>query len=132
MATYIALMRKDPTSDYSVNFPDFPGCVTAGTTLQEAVEFAREALQLCIETMAQKDRPIPDPTSIEEVMSDPENSDAVAFLVTAPGIKAKRINITVPESDLPRIDGYASECRMSRSAFLVWAAKRVIENHLRP
>ena len=43
MATYIALLRKDPDSDYGVDFPDFPGCVTAGTDLDEASASAREA-----------------------------------------------------------------------------------------
>jgi hypothetical protein len=33
MTSYIALLRKDVDSDYGVEFPDFPGCVTAGTTL---------------------------------------------------------------------------------------------------
>ena len=30
MVAYIALLRKDRASDYGVEFPDFPGCVTAG------------------------------------------------------------------------------------------------------
>ncbi len=34
--SYIALLRKDEGSDYGVEFPDFPGCVTAGKTLEEA------------------------------------------------------------------------------------------------
>jgi predicted RNase H-like HicB family nuclease len=35
LTTYIALLRKDPDSDFSVDFPDFPGCITAGSTLEE-------------------------------------------------------------------------------------------------
>lgn len=33
MTAYIALLRKKPTNDFGVDFPDFPGCVTAGKTL---------------------------------------------------------------------------------------------------
>ena len=33
---YIALIHKDARSDYGVSFPDFPGCITAGKTLDEA------------------------------------------------------------------------------------------------
>jgi predicted RNase H-like HicB family nuclease len=33
MTAYIALIRKEPDSDFGVDFPDFPGCVTAGRTL---------------------------------------------------------------------------------------------------
>ena len=40
MASYVALIRKDPASDYGVDFPDFPGCVTAGRTLEEARRMA--------------------------------------------------------------------------------------------
>ncbi len=36
MAAYIALIRKENGSDFGVNFPDFPGCMTAGRTLEEA------------------------------------------------------------------------------------------------
>lgn len=51
MAAYIALLRKDDASDYGVDFPDFPGCVTAGLTMDEARHMAAEALQLHVEGM---------------------------------------------------------------------------------
>jgi predicted RNase H-like HicB family nuclease len=44
MTTYIALLRKDEDSDYGVDFPDFPGCPTAGRTLEETRRMAQEAL----------------------------------------------------------------------------------------
>src|SRR5258707_15842151 len=43
---YIAYLHKDKNSDYGVSFPDFPGCVTAGKTLEEARKLAVEALTL--------------------------------------------------------------------------------------
>ena len=46
MTAYIALLRKQPDSDFGVDFPDFPGCVTAGETLEEARVMAAEALAL--------------------------------------------------------------------------------------
>ena len=33
---FVALIRKEDGSDYGVEFPDFPGCVTAGSDLDEA------------------------------------------------------------------------------------------------
>jgi HicB_like antitoxin of bacterial toxin-antitoxin system len=36
MPNYIAVVHKEPASDYGVSFPDFPGCVTAGKTIDEA------------------------------------------------------------------------------------------------
>ena len=42
--TYIGLVHKDAGSDYGVSFPDLPGCVTAGATLDEARVMAADAL----------------------------------------------------------------------------------------
>ncbi len=36
MASYIAAVHKDPDSVFGVSFPDFPGCITAGDTIDEA------------------------------------------------------------------------------------------------
>ncbi len=59
MAYYVALIHKEPKSDYGVSFPDFPGCVTAGSTVQDAMEMAREALAGHIEVMIEDGLPIP-------------------------------------------------------------------------
>ena len=53
MAAYIALLRKDAGSDYGVDFPDLPGCVTVGRTLEEARRAAADALALHLESMAE-------------------------------------------------------------------------------
>lgn len=44
MVAYIAYLRKDEDSDFGVEFPDLPGCVSAGRTLDEARAMAAEAL----------------------------------------------------------------------------------------
>jgi predicted RNase H-like HicB family nuclease len=36
MPAYVALIHKDADSDYGVSFPDPPGVITAGSTLDEA------------------------------------------------------------------------------------------------
>ena len=59
MANYLALLRKDADSDFSVDFPDFPGCVTAGATLEEARVMAAEALALHIQGMIEDREPVP-------------------------------------------------------------------------
>jgi len=48
---YVAIIHKDPDSDFGVSFPDFPGCITAGRTLDEAKALALEALTGHIEVM---------------------------------------------------------------------------------
>lgn len=85
MAEYVALLSKDPESDYGVDFPDFPGCVTAGKTPEEARELALEALCVHIEGMIEDREPLPSPSAIEKVRSDPANRDAIdVFLVRVP------------------------------------------------
>lgn len=85
MADYVALLSKDPDSDYGVDFPDFPGCVTAGETPEEARELALEALCLHIEGMIDSGEPIPSPSPIEAIKSDQANSDAIElFLISVP------------------------------------------------
>lgn len=121
MTTYIALLRKDPDSDYGVDFPDFPGCITAGSTLEEARVMAAEALAGHIAGMMEDRLPIPEPSALEAIMADPHNSDAVGFLVDMP-IKPVRdacIDVMLPEDLLRAIDAAASD----RSQFLADAAR---------
>jgi predicted RNase H-like HicB family nuclease len=125
---YIALIHKDGDSDFGVSFPDLPGCVTAGATLDEARDLAAEALAFHLEGLEQDGEAIPEPSSLESVMADPENRDGVAILVAAPNapVKTIRINITLPEDVLNAIDTYAEANGYSRSGFLVKAAKMAI------
>lgn len=127
MVQYIALIHKEAASDYGVSFPDLPGCVTAGSTLDEARAMAEEALALHLEGMAQDGEPIPEPSSLEAVMTDPVNRDGVAILVMAE-TKAKivRVNITLPDDTLREIDQYAEAHGFTRSGFLAQAAKRAM------
>ena len=81
MRQYIGLIHKDAESDYGVSFPDFPGVVTAGTTLDEARAFAAEALGLHLEGLAADGDPIPEPSSLEAVMAQPENRDGTPILI---------------------------------------------------
>lgn len=128
MANYLALLRKEPNSDFGVDFPDFPGCVTAGTTLDEARSLAEEALAFHIEGMLEDGEPLPQPSTLEAVMSMPDNQDSVAFLVAVadPPSRHVRVNITLPEHTLKRIDAWAKRRGVSRSAFLAEAAMKEI------
>jgi len=77
MRYYIALLHKDPKSDYGVSFPDLPGCITAGRTLDEARAMAVDALALHLQGMIEDGSAIPEPSSLETVMADPDNRDGV-------------------------------------------------------
>jgi predicted RNase H-like HicB family nuclease len=123
---FIALIHKDPDSDFGVSFPDLPGLATAGLDLDDARRMAEEALALHLRGMEEDGEAIPEPSSLEAVMTDRENRDAVAILVTAPRAKVVRANVTFPQDALERIDRFATEHGMTRSGFLLHAAEREI------
>ncbi len=78
---YIAYLHKTRKSDYGVSFPDFPGCITAGRTLEEARRMATEALALHIEGLLDDGEALPEPSVLDSLVRDPALEDAVAFLV---------------------------------------------------
>jgi predicted RNase H-like HicB family nuclease len=80
---YIAYVHKDRRSDYGVSFPDFPGCVTAGETLEEARRMADEALSLHIAGIMQDGDPLPPPSTFDHLADDSERKSAVAFLLVS-------------------------------------------------
>ncbi|HKU08301.1 MAG TPA: type II toxin-antitoxin system HicB family antitoxin [Bradyrhizobium sp.] len=128
MRQYIALIHKEADSDYGVSFPDLPGAISAGRTLDEAREMAAEALALHLEGLAADGEAAPEPSSLEEIMSDAQNREAVAVLIAVPAaeVKSVRINVTMPADVLDQIDRYAEQQGFTRSGFLAQAAKKAM------
>src|ERR1700730_17419510 len=97
MPSYIGLIHKDVGSDYGVSFPDFPGAVTAGKTLDDARAMAEEVLALHVDGLVEDGEAIPEPSSLERIMADPENRNGLATLIVIkPDASNVRINITLP------------------------------------
>jgi predicted RNase H-like HicB family nuclease len=120
---YIAYLHKERKSDFGVSFPDFPGCVTAGKTLEEARRMAVDALSLHIEGMLEDGEEIPEPSTLDGLAGDPMLKDAVAFLVSIDvKEKAERFNITARRSQIKEIDRRAKRNGMTRSAYMVSSA----------
>jgi predicted RNase H-like HicB family nuclease len=122
---YIAYLHKDSDSDFGVSFPDFPGCVTAGRTLEEARRMAAEALKFHIAGMVEDGEALPEPSTVDDIANDPAAKNAVAFLVPARTERTVRINITARESQLLMIDHLAQKAGLTRSAYVVRSAIRV-------
>lgn len=127
---YIGLIHKDAGSDYGVSFPDFPGCVTAASTLEDARLMAQEALTLHVEGILEDGEELPAPSSLDAILADAQNADAVAILAIAPSRapKSVRVNVSFPEDVLARVDHYAEEHGLTRSGFLAQAAKKAMES----
>lgn len=130
MRYYVAFLDpEDDGSAYNVTFPDLPGCISCGDTVDEAVSMATEALALHLEGMQADGDAIPDPTPLERVARAPELAQAVAVLIPAPGMakpKPVRLSITMREDILRRVDAAAEAEGMTRSGFLAAAAQDFI------
>ncbi|TIN54798.1 MAG: type II toxin-antitoxin system HicB family antitoxin, partial [Mesorhizobium sp.] len=128
MKQYIGLIHKDADSDFGVSFPDFPGVITAGKDLDDARSMAEEALALHIEGLVEDGGAVPEPSSLEAVMADADNRDGVAILVSAQTQTRKtvRINVTLSDDILQRIDAFAEAHGYTRSGFLAKAAEKVM------
>jgi predicted RNase H-like HicB family nuclease len=128
MGNYIGLIHKDADSHFGVSFPDFSGVITAGTTLDDARAMAEEALAFHIEGMVEDGEAIPEPSTLEEVMSDPDNRTGVAILISVKNVqpKAVRVNVTLPGDVLEQIDNYAEAHGYTRSGLLTQAVRKLM------
>lgn len=123
---HIALLHPEKEGGYSVTFPDFPGCFTQGDTMDEAASMAEDALEGHVECLLEDGDPLPSPSRLEQI----EHAGAVPILIRVPGAPRRhvRVSITVPEDDLRDIDAFVKDHGLSRSGFLVHAAKhRMLE-----
>jgi predicted RNase H-like HicB family nuclease len=67
MPQYIALLHKNGRRGYGVSFPDFPGCVTAGKTIEESLREASDALAFHVQGMREDRIKIPKPRTVEAI-----------------------------------------------------------------
>jgi predicted RNase H-like HicB family nuclease len=132
MKTYIALFEyENNKKGYSVVFPDFPGLISAGDDYEDTVRMAYEGLAAHIKFLEEEKENIPSPRTIEQIEQTWEDwkewEKNYKFMVVPISLlpvttKAKRINITINEGLLARIDMVAK----NRSEFI----SRIVENTL--
>jgi hypothetical protein len=94
---------------------------------------AEEALTFHVEGMIEDGATLPEPTSLETIMAKRSNRGAVAVMVDVPeaALRAVRINITIPANDLKRIDAFARQRGLTRSGFLLRAAREAVQSRSR-
>ena len=61
-----AILIDQTATGFGAHVPDLPGCVAAGTTLEETGELIREAIAFHLEGMRLNGEILPQPTSICE------------------------------------------------------------------
>lgn len=60
------IVEDQEEGGYVVSFPDLPGCITCGETLEKAVKNAEDAKRSWIEAALEDGMLIPEPDSLEE------------------------------------------------------------------
>jgi len=124
----VALVHEEG-GRFGVSFPDFPGVVTAGATLDDALRRAAETLAFHVAGMIEDDDPLPRIRTLTELRRDRAfQGNAKGAMLTVvpvelPG-RAVRVNISLDERLLSAIDRAAKAAGENRSAFLAKAAKR--------
>jgi predicted RNase H-like HicB family nuclease len=117
----------DAQHAHGVTLPDFPGCFSAADNWEDIPAKVEEALELYFDG---EELAVPSPTTLTELQENPDYADGVWLLLdldlTRLKPKGKRINITLPEPLLERIDAYARSHRMTRSGFLASAAAQAM------
>lgn len=127
---YFVIVEKQPDSCYGVYSPDFSTCFSAGDTFLEAVKNMKNAMDLCLENMDS----IPaasDIETIEKYVIENYPADSVKTIVEIgaelPMPKAVRINISIPEDILFRLDKTLAGHKNRRSRFIADAVAEKLE-----
>jgi predicted RNase H-like HicB family nuclease len=128
MAAFFGIIHKDNDSDYGISFPDLPGCVTAGSTLDELDAMAREALRLHIEGLLEDGETLPSSSEYADIYAHHVHDEGfvgVILVTVTPRTKRVRVNISLSEADLRYIDAMANQYGLDRSGFMLFAAKQM-------
>jgi predicted RNase H-like HicB family nuclease len=123
---YPALVDRS-AGGFGITFPDFPGCVSAGSTLEETIERGHRALAAHVELTIEHDEPVPEPSPIDEIDEDGEGEVVLKTLVRVdlPG-RTVRLSITMDEALAKAVDRTAAAEGFTRSGFLAEAARRLL------
>ena len=127
----IAIEAGTKKTAFGVVVPDLPGCFSAGDSVEEAFDNARQAINIYCEILAEEKKDLPVAKSMSEWQKDKEYKGWTWGIVDVEVEKlfgpAEKINITVPAITLRRIDAYVESHKVdSRSAFLVKAAEEAM------
>ena len=128
MKHYIAFISIDGPA-FSVVFPDFPGCISAGKNFEDAVRMAHEALSGHVECMKDSKLKIPEPSSLAQIKKNwsdwkewKKSEYTTALIALVPSHETRKYTISMDSSLMARIDAVTK----NRSAFLARAAEEIL------
>lgn len=132
---YWALVHKETEKDdtFGIMFPDFPGCVSAGKEMVEVYKNAQEALEFHLEGLIEDDDDIPAPSDYDDLQDEITGEEYMESLipvrVEVPDRRVKRVNVTLPEFVLSRMEQYGKVHGETRSGLIAKAADEYMTRH---
>lgn len=124
---YPAILERAEKKTFAAWLPDFPDCVAAGRSQEEAIEKMQGALAETVEAFGEQDRALPEPTPIDRI-AKPKNFLAFVMVTAEPPDPSERVNIYLPKSLIAKADKRAAELGMSRSSYFGFAISIALES----
>ncbi|ORX23822.1 pilus assembly protein HicB [Thermoanaerobacterium sp. PSU-2] len=123
-----AVFESDGNGGYTVTFPDLPGCITEGDTLDEALYMAKDALELYIYNLEEDNETIPIPTAPEKIKV-PEGAFVNLIEVYMPPVRDEMANKSVNKTvTIPRwLNEAAENANINFSQVLQYALKEQLK-----
>src|SRR3982074_1982930 len=109
---YPAVLERGAKGTFGAWFPDFPGCVAAGKSQEEAIEKAENTLAQAVDALIEQDRALPSPTPFGRIVL-PKGCDLLAYFIVGvdPPDPSERVNVYLPKSLIGRVDRRAAGTR---------------------
>jgi predicted RNase H-like HicB family nuclease len=125
---YPGVLERAAKGTFAVWFPDFPSCVAAGTSQDQAIQKAEAALAQAVDSLAEREERLPNPSPVEAI-SLPKESRCLAFVMVGvgPPDPSERVNIYLPKRLIERADARAAALGMSRSSLFGLAVSQMLE-----
>ncbi|MCY4647745.1 MAG: type II toxin-antitoxin system HicB family antitoxin [Gammaproteobacteria bacterium] len=125
MLRYPALIDGE-NGAYGVSFPDLPGVVAMGETVDQALVNAEDALRdYAIETEKDGQARIA-PSALEDV-TPPRGSTLVSVPLIHLSGRSIRANMMLDEGVIAFIDSEARRQGMTRTAYVEWMTRRIAQ-----
>lgn len=118
---YVALAETVDPAGYAARFPDLPGCSATGASPAELLGNARAALRAELQARAERAEDWPAPTRAEQVRPAPQQFTLLVDVEVED--TPVRVNISIGEQLLKRLDAAAEASGSTRSGFIAQAVR---------
>jgi predicted RNase H-like HicB family nuclease len=123
----IAIEPGSSKTAWGVVVPDLPGCFSAADGgIDEAIEKAKEAIELWIEMALDNAKDVPKPSLITDLQKKKEFKGFIwAIVEINPALLSddiERVNISLPKRVLARLDAKAKSAGENRSGYIAHMA----------